>query len=924
MRMHWGDPTGPALRSLHPDRIERLLQGLWQLLQRRARLLVVLQLVLAVICALLATRLELRTELTDLVGQDLEFYRNHEQFLREFRSQDEMLAVVESSEPRNNRQFIERLAVKVQAEPALFTNTFYKADLDTLGPKALLFLPETNLVSIRDELRTYLPLIQSATSATNLDSLLGLVNDRFRSANTNRSAGDTVELAAAAPALGRIIDQALYSADHVGIPPSPGVTVLFRNDLKMAGQYLSFAGGRFFTLTTQARDPALAEEAVRRLRDLVAETQTEVPGNNAGVTGPPVLRMDERRQVGRDITVASLVSLVLCAIIFIFAYRETGRPLKATASLVLGTLYAFGIAALLIGHLNIISITFAPILIGLAIDFGVHLVSRYEEDLRAGRPPNLAMRKALVFTGAGVLTGAAATAASFFAMVFTQFKGIREMGIISGAGLLVCLVPMMVLLPAWLLRGRQNILDRQQSRRGRRRQRLEQSWLARPGWTVIVSLLLTALALTQAGRIRFEYNPLELQSRGLASVEIARALMNTGDRSVLYAGVAADSAQGALELEKRLRQLPSVARVESMGRYLAGDQQPKRRLVREIKQQLAPVRFPGMDQNRVNLPALGETLFTLKGYLGLAAAHVRREGREPLAAELQAVQQKADDLYQRTRYGATNTVAVRLGGYQRALLTDLGDTLSILKRQDDSGPLREFDLPLSLRNRFVGRTGRQLLRVYPRKNVWRRDNQEEFVRELRTVAPEATGSPVLLYEYLGLLSRSYRQAVVYALAIMIVIVGLRFRSLICVLLALLPVALGIAWLLGWMGLLGIAFNPVNIMSLPLLVGIGATYGIHILNRYAEERCPSVLARSTGKAVLVSALTTVAGFGSLVLARHQGIASLGYVMAIGVLACLIASLALLPCVIDLLCRCGWSVHTGPPAGPTPGPEAGTRG
>jgi predicted RND superfamily exporter protein len=470
-----------------------------------------------------------------------------------------------------------------------------------------------------------------------------------------------------------------------------------------------------------------------------------------------------------------------------------------------------------------------------------------------------------------------------------------------------------------LLRGRQNLLDQNHPPQESRRQRLEQNWLSRPGWTVLVCLLLTALALTQVSRIRFEYNPLELQSRGVASVELARKLMSSGDRSVLYAAVDAGSREEAIELEEQLNRLPSVASVDSMGRFLTGDQERKLDLVREIKLLVAQIQHPDTDRERVNLHELGETLFSLQGHLGLAAGYLRRQGGDTLAAELEAVQRSTDDLYQATRYGATNTAAVRLRDYQQALLDDLHETISILQVQDDTGPLDIDDLPLSLRNRFVGRTGRQLLRVYPREDVWQRDQQEEFVRQLRTVAPEVTGSPVLLYEYLGLLSRSYRQAILYALVIMILLVWFHFRSPLTVLLALLPVVLGTAWMLGLMGLLDIAFNPVNIMTLPLLAGIGVTNGIHILNRYAEERCPSMLARSTGKAVIVSALTTMSGFGSLMLARHQGIASLGQVMTLGVFACLVASLAFLPCVIHLLRNRGWGIHKGPLRNNTDQPE-----
>ncbi|MDW8311054.1 MAG: MMPL family transporter, partial [Verrucomicrobiales bacterium] len=226
-----------------------------------------------------------------------------------------------------------------------------------------------------------------------------------------------------------------------------------------------------------------------------------------------------------------------------------------------------------------------------------------------------------------------------------------------------------------------------------------------------------------------------------------------------------------------------------------------------------------------------------------------------------------------------------------------------LQQQDDRGRLRVEDLPAALRDRFIGVTGKFLVQVYPRKNVWERAHQEEFIRELRqaldprnTGTPIITGTPVQLLEYTTLLKRSYEEAALYALGAIAVLVFVHFRNLLAVVLALCPVAVGSVWLGGVMGAFGIPFNPANIMTLPLVVGIGVTNGIHILNRFAEERSPSILARSTGKAVLVSGLTTIAGFGSLVLARHRGIESLGFVMAVGVAMCMIAGLTFLPALL----------------------------
>jgi uncharacterized membrane protein YdfJ with MMPL/SSD domain len=173
----------------------------------------------------------------------------------------------------------------------------------------------------------------------------------------------------------------------------------------------------------------------------------------------------------------------ICSLIFIYAYRETGRPLKAVVCLVVGLGYSMGFATLAVGHLNILTVNIAPILIGLAIDFGIHFITRYEEEIRRRRAAREAVEKALVFTGQGIVTGALTTAAAFLAMGLTHFKGIREMGIISGGGLALCLFPMMTMLPAILLRGRQNAMDGAAGLPAEGRARLESFWLERgPAW----------------------------------------------------------------------------------------------------------------------------------------------------------------------------------------------------------------------------------------------------------------------------------------------------------------------------------------------------------------------------------------------------------------------------------------------------------
>jgi predicted RND superfamily exporter protein len=235
-----------------------------------------------------------------------------------------------------------------------------------------------------------------------------------------------------------------------------------------------------------------------------------------------------------------------------------------------------------------------------------------------------------------------------------------------------------------------------------------------------------------------------------------------------------------------------------------------------------------------------------------------------------SLRQSVSGLRQRLLLDDRNVTSEKLAQFQRALFEDVYQTFDALQRQDESGKMTVDDLPATLRNRFIGVTGKYLLQIYPKYDIWDRKEQEAFVADLRSVDPKVTGTPVQLLEYTTLLKKSFEEAALYSLVAIAVLVFVHFRKLLCVVLSLVPVGVGFLWMLGVMGIFGIPFNPANIMTLPLVVGIGVTNGIHILNRFAEEQHPSILAKSTGKAVLVSGLTTIAGFGSLISAKHQGI------------------------------------------------------
>ncbi|HRZ36509.1 MAG TPA: MMPL family transporter [Candidatus Paceibacterota bacterium] len=889
----------------------RLLRLLVRAVVRYPRLFVYPQFALVCVCVFVTVdRLKFDMNRNNLVGADKEYHRNFLTYAREFHGQGDLVVVVQSGDIEKKRQFVERLGRRLEGETDLFADVFYKGDLKMMGQKALLFVPDEQvLVDMLERLKDARPVLRSFSEVTNLNGLFRQVNRQFRSASGERTEGSDA-LMKALPALARVATQAAEAIERTGHPPSPGVTALFDPGPEAEENLYITLGtnrNRLYLVTARAANEALNETAVHRLREIVRQVQGEVPGLSVGLTGEPVLEVDEMAQSRRDSTKASVVTLLLCAVLFVYSYRETGRPLKAVLCLVVGLAYTLGFTTLAIGHLNLLTVTFLPILIGLGIDFGIHLVTRYEEELRGGHPEPVAMEIAVVNTGIGIFTGCLTTAGAFLAMSFTDFKGIEEMGLISGAGLIICLIPMLTLLPALLLRGRQNVLDHHPALAIERRARIERLWLDRPALVLGGALSLAAAAVTQFGKVSFDYNLLHMQAQGLPAVLTEQTLIDAASKSVIFGIVVADSLPEAVELDRRLRALPTVASVDSMVPYLSENPTRKLALIGEIKAQLADLEFAELDAEPVDVSELRQTLQTSSAYFGLGARGAESAGEEDLSEELREVRSALGQLRRQMTDAAADVVSIKLGQFQRALFQDLRETFDAIKNQDNRAALRVEDLPGPLRNRFVSESGtRYLLQVNPKSDVWDRANQEVFVRELRQVAPGVTGTPVQLYEYTTLLKDSYIEAACHALAAIAILVFIHFRRLVCVLLALSPVALGATWTVGWMGWMGVQFNPANIMTLPLVVGVGVTNGIHILNRFAEERNPSILARSTGKAVLLSALTTMMGFGSLCLAQHQGIASLGIVMACGTGACMAAGLAFLPTLLNWMDRRGWPV------------------
>jgi len=867
-------------------------------------------------------RLQFKTSRNDLIGRDSEYWRLYSRYAEEFRAEEDYLVVVESDQPDRNRAAVDALADALvdatnnpssmdspQAQSFTRNDVFHRVNYESLEPWFLYYLSTNDLAQIAGSLQEFNQLVTLLQQNPRLATFFDAMNQMLQQMET-ATPEQRQRMESFLPTITAIVKQ-LGVADG-GAEKwrllSPWANAFFSEEMvgeaeaQMKWQgYHVFREGRMYVILVH---PRLSEginttdhhaATVPKLRRIVQEVRQQFPDIKVSLTGEPVLDFDEMDVSQRDATQSSVLTIVLIAVVIVFGFRDWLRMLLSIGCLIIVIAVTMGYTTLVIGHLNIITITFAVMILGLGEDLGVQFISRYEEELSRGCDRFGAVRGALESTGPSILTAGLTNAAAFFAMALSGFRGVTELGIIAGGGMLLATLGMTVLLPAFLVsirrRNEPAHLPVQVKATG-----FEQELLRHPWLTVGVSGVLTIASLVATWRAGFDYNVLKLQSHGLESVGTEMRLLDAGAESSIFASIVCDDLAQTRSLQHSLTGLPSVAVVHSIAELIPEDQEAKAPVIRDIRRLVGTVEFrvpvfQSSDANAV-LNALGS--------LRLRAG--RFAENSPAAKNLAEAVRVTRSRLQET---LPETLTQRLGVYEQRFYKDLQDQLRLLASQADH-PMTVNDVPVELRQVLVGKTGKFLIRVFPKDNIWERTQLKQFIHQVQSVAPQVTGTPMGLYEFVSILRRGYVRAALWAFAVIALMVFVDLRGVRATVLTLVPLAVGTAWMMGAMTLLRLRFNPANILTLPLMVGIGVAYGIYVIQRYREDGEPTFYGKSTGRALLLSALTAVIAFGSLMTGAHRGIASLGLVMVIGVVACLVAALVLLPALLEIARRKGWKV------------------
>jgi len=779
--------------------------------------------------------LGLNTDTAEMLSSELPFRKAWDRYERAFPQLDDtVIVVVESSAPEIADEAAGFMLAAMTLRNDLLDDVHRPDGGAFLRRNGLLRLEVGELEELAGGMSRAQPMIARLSRDPSLPGLLDLLNDGLAPEASERG----LDLTPILDALDRAIQ-----AELAGRPYTLSWQELLAGDPSGDGVHR-----RFIVAKPRLDYDQLfpAQHAIDSLRVLVREMEDGNAGVRIRLTGPAALAHDEMMTVSEGALRTTLLALLMVGVILWAALRSVRLIAATLITLVLGLVLTAGIAAVTVGRLNMISVAFTVLYVGLGVDYAIHVCLRYRELIERGHRPITALRGCIHSIGPALALCAVSTAIGFFSFTPTAFRGVSELGLIAGAGMFVSFAVTVTVLPALLavfpLPHRHDAPSAPPEHRTRplldtlERSRIPLRWVA--------GIVAVGCIAVLPG-VAFDYSPINLQDPDAESVAVLRSLGASDRLAPSTIEIVEPEAVTAHDRAVRLRRLALVRRVVTLDDYVATDQGRKLAIIGELGGRIGPVldlyapRPHSVEDSRAAVTRLD------------AALGVADRDRTLVSALIRSLDD-ADGPRRRTTLASLET----------RLLVTFPLAMARLRDALDAEPYTIDELPAELRARWISDDGLHRVQVIPIADVSDRKNLRAFVDEVRTVAPEATGEPVVLLEAGEAVIRAFIQAFVGALVAITVLLAI-LRSVREAMLVLFPLLLAGA-LTGAASVgLDIPFNFANIIALPLLLGIGVDSGIHIVQRMhgGEEPAEALLHTSTARAVLYSALTTILSFGS---------------------------------------------------------------
>jgi hopanoid biosynthesis associated RND transporter like protein HpnN len=850
--------------------IQSAIRTLIELCTRRPWLVVAASVLITAGASVYSVRhFAINTDITRLISPDLPWRQRELAFSATFpHGKETIIAVVDAPTSEGASNAARALADALAGRKDLFTSVDAGGEEPFFAHAALLYLPTRDVAATVGRLERAAPLVRELTSDPSLRGLSQALSFGLSTAQPG---------AAGLQPLARVFDQAAAAVEAV----LAGRPAFFSWRELVSGQPPTTSELRRFVeiqpvLDFSALEPGKkASEAVRRT---VSELKLgERFGARVRLTGSVPIA-DEEFSTIADGAVPSLLATVAIVLVILWLALRSARIIVAVfATVAVGLAVTAAAGLMLVGALNLISVAFAVLFVGIGVDFGIQFSVRYRAERHEVDDLKAALSNAGEHIAVPLALAAAATAAGFLSFVPTAYRGVSELGQIAGLGMIVAFLGSITVLPALLVilnpRGESEPL-------GYAALAPIDGFMERYRMPILIGSAAAVIAASPLLlSLQFDFNPIDLRNPNTESISTYLDVRGDPTVGANAVDVLADSQRDAAQVAERLGKVPEVSSVRTLASFVPSDQTEKLAVIEAAGRAL----LPALDAARRPAPSDKDNVDALKRAqqaLDRAAANRTGEGSAAavrLAAALGRLVAASPQLRERVQAAFVGPLQVAVDGLRSALHPQ---------------PVTEQTLPPRLKRQWLAADGRARVEVLPKDAL--KDNAEihAFARAVKNVEPRATGGPIAILESGRTIIRAFFEAGLWALVSIAVLLWLTLRRFGDVMLTLIPLVVAGVVTLELCVVFGLTLNFANIIALPLLLGIGVAFKIYYVMAWRGGQS-QVLQSPLTRAVFFSALTTATAFGSLWFSSHPGTSSMGKLLALSLVCTLAAAVLFQP-------------------------------
>jgi hopanoid biosynthesis associated RND transporter like protein HpnN len=861
----------------------RQLLAWWtRFVQRHPRMIIALTLIsTAAVLAYSVAHFEMNVDIAGMISDKLRFRRLEEDFTKAFPNLSDTIVVIFDADNADlaisSRQ---TLAERLRREKGFFKSVYEPGGGDFFDKEGLLFLNVNELEDFGDSMAAAQPLLALLSQDLSVRGLFSVLEKTLEQPELRDERTDLL-FDGMSDAFDAVTEHRPYTLPW--------------QELMLGKKEASAQRRQFLILRPflHSADLAAGEMALNAVRKAVKELNlTPDKGVRVRITGDVALNEENLHEVRNSIGLATLASLLLVSLLLYVGLAGSGRLIfAALATLIIGLIWTTAFAIAFVGSLNMISVTFAVLFIGLGIDYSIQFCLRYRELIREGLPFSDSMFTTVQGVGKAILLSCITTAIGFYSFIPTAYAGVAQLGLISGTGMFICFFANLTILPAFLA-----VVPYKEKRSGSPRapRNALLSIPYRHSITIcIASLVLGIGSAALLPKVYFDYNPLNLYDPASEPVVAIKELFRDSGTSPWTISVLTKGEDEARSLAARLGRLREVKMAVTLFDIVPVDQPEKSAILSDISLFMPPQ----LGRAGIKHLSYAQDVSAMQDLDAALEKALLNSGGNPRPP----VRQLHDSLRK------FRTLLRDPAEGRRAFETLEGDLLSglpyLFRRLETSlqaAPFTLSGLPKELADQYRSPDGRYRVQVFPRENITDRNSLARFVKAVQSVAPHATDAPVTIYESGRAVVASFEQAGVYALIAIVVVLLIEMRSFYGTFMILVPLILAMLLTGAASVLFGIPLNFANVIVVPLLLGTGVHSGLIFMIRYQTEPPAdgNMLSTSTSRAVLFSALTTMTSTGSLAFSSHRGISSIGILLTICFSLLIFSTLVLVPALLNL--------------------------